>query len=50
MLITPDSSKDPGLKFFVISALAVSTRVASESSSALEIRVLLAGSIIKSQG
>lgn len=48
MLIILDSSKNLGLKFFVISALIISTHVASESSSALEIRVILACSIIKS--
>lgn len=48
MLIILDSSKNLGLKFFVISGLIISTHVACESSSALEIRVILTGSIIKS--
>lgn len=48
MLITLDSSKNLGLKFFVISALVISTHVASENSSALEMRVIPAGSVIKS--
>lgn len=48
MLIILDSSKNLGLHFFVVSVLMISTHVASESSSALEMRVILAGSIIKS--
>lgn len=40
MLIILDISKNLGLKFFVISALIISTRVASESSSALEMRAV----------
>lgn len=48
MLIILDSSKNLGLEFFVIPTLIISTHVASESSSALEIRVIFTGSIIKS--
>lgn len=48
MLIILDSSKNHGVEFFVISVLIIPTHVASESSSALEIRVMLPGSIIKS--
>lgn len=49
VLIIPDRSENLGFKFFVVCLRSViSTRIASENSSALEIRVIFAGSIIKS--